>query len=62
MPPLAIAEYAVAIWIGVTSSPWPIGRFAIEDPEYLSNGSATPVSSPGSSTPVRAPKPKRCTQ
>ena len=29
----AIAEYALAIWIGVTSSPWPIGRLPMEEPE-----------------------------
>ena len=33
MPPLAIAAYALAIWIGVTSWPWPIGRLPIEEPE-----------------------------
>ena len=62
MPPLAIAEYAVAIWIGVTDSPWPIGRLPIEDPEYCEECRTMPRSSPGRSTPVRAPKPKRCTQ
>ena len=36
-----------AICIGVTSSPWPIGRLPIEEPEYLARGSATPCSSPG---------------
>ena len=34
MPPLAIAEYAAAICIGVTDSPWPIGRLPIDEPEY----------------------------
>ena len=34
IPPLAIAAYAVAIWIGVTDSPWPIGRLPIDEPEY----------------------------
>jgi hypothetical protein len=32
-PPLAIAAYAVAICIGVTAMPWPIGRLPIEEPE-----------------------------
>ncbi len=31
---MATAGYAGAIWIGVTSSPCPIGRFPIEEPEY----------------------------
>ena len=37
----------------MTSSPWPIGRLPIEEPEYSSSGSASPLSSPGRSTPVR---------
>ena len=39
MPPLAIAEYALAICSGVTSWPCPIGRLPIEEPEYLLTGS-----------------------
>ena len=62
MPPSAIAEYAVAICIGVTSSPWPIGRLPIDEPEYWDGDSVTPGSSPGRPTPVGAPKPKLCTQ
>ena len=57
MPPLAIAAYAVAICIGVTSSPCPIGRLPIDEPEYWFSASATPASSPGRSTPVGVPKP-----
>ena len=33
IPPLAIAAYAVAICIGVTAMPWPIGRLPIDAPE-----------------------------
>ena len=32
-PPFAIAAYAVAIWIGVTPMPCPIGTFPIVDPD-----------------------------
>ena len=60
-PPLAIAEYATAICIGVTAMPWPIGRLPIEAPEYLASGSTMPLSSPGRSVPVGLPKPKRRT-
>ncbi len=62
IPPLAIAEYAVAIWIGVTDSPWPIGRLPIEDPEYCDGLSTMPVCSPGRSDPVVEPNPNRWTQ
>ena len=62
MPPLAIAAYAVAIWIGVTDSPWPKGRLPIEEPEYLETGRMMPPSSPGRLTPVVVPKPKRRVQ
>ena len=62
MPPLAIAEYAAAIWIGVTDSPCPIGRLPIDEPEYCQACSTIPCSSPGRSTPVGAPKPNRWTQ
>src|ERR1700761_6098295 len=55
MPPLAIAEYAVAIWIGVTDSPWPIGRLPIDDPEYCDTCLTMPVCSPGMSEPVVCP-------
>jgi hypothetical protein len=33
VPPFAIAEYAAAIWIGVTESPCPIGRLPSVEPE-----------------------------
>ena len=62
MPPLAIAAYAVAIWIGVTARPWPSGRLPMEKPEYCSSGSGMPRSSPGRSMPVRRSKPNRRTQ
>ena len=39
MPPLAIAAYSSAIWIGVTLMPWPIGRLPIEEPEYFDRAS-----------------------
>jgi hypothetical protein len=42
--------------------PWPIGRLPIEEPEYCSRSSTMPRSSPGMSTPVGRPKPKRRTQ
>ncbi len=42
IPPLAMAEYAVAIWIGVTDSPWPMGRLPIDDPEYCEGLSTIP--------------------
>ena len=32
-PWFAIAVYAVAICIGVTAMPWPIGMFPIDEPE-----------------------------
>ena len=62
IPPLAIAEYAVAIWIGVTDSPWPMGRLPIEEPEYWAAGSTIPVCSPGMSEPVVEPNPNLRTQ
>ena len=61
-PPLAIAAYAAASCIGVTDSPWPIGRLPIEGPVYLLRASTRPGSSPGNSTFVGLPKPKRRTQ
>ncbi len=47
---------------GVTAMPCPMGRLPIEDPEYLSSGRTRPDSSPGRSTPVGLPNPKRRTQ
>ncbi len=61
-PPLAIAEYAATICIGVTDSPWPNGRLAIEEPEYCHQCRTMPLCSPGRSTPVGWPNPNRCTQ
>jgi hypothetical protein len=46
----------------VTATPWPIGRLPIDEPEYRLTGSTIPRSSPGRSTPVGEPKPKRRTQ
>ena len=63
MPPLAIAEYAAAICIGVTDSPWPNGRLAIDEPEYCDqrqDDAAAPR--PGGRRPVCAPNPNRRTQ
>jgi len=59
---LASAEYAVAICIGVTARPWPIGMFPIDEPEYCSGRSTMPLASPGTSTFVPVPKPNRRTQ
>src|SRR3954452_2448129 len=62
IPPLAIAEYAVAIWRGVTDSPCPIGRLPIDEPEYCCQCNTIPRASPGRSTPVGEPNPNRWTQ
>src|ERR1700744_5941401 len=61
IPPLAIASYTVAIWIGVTDSPWPNGSVYIDVPEYCDGARIVPACSPGSWTPVRLPRPNRCT-
>ena len=37
----------MAICIGVTDSPWPIGRLPIEEPEYCQACRTIPCSSPG---------------
>ena len=58
-PPFAIAEYMAAICIGVTAMPWPIGMLPIDESYHLSGGSRMPGASPGRSTPVVWPKPKR---
>ena len=55
---MAIAAYVLAIWIGVTDSPWPIGRLPIEEPEYSLGFSTCPASSPGRSIPVGGPRAK----
>ena len=60
---MAIAAYALAICIGVTSSPWPIGRLPIEEPEYsLEREHHARVPRRAVRRPVGAPKPKRRTQ
>src|SRR5919205_2859140 len=56
-PRFAIAAYAEAICIGVTAIPWPIGTFPIVEPDQYEG--RIPALSPGKSTPVGRPKPKR---
>ena len=59
MPPFATAPYAAAICTGVTAMPWPIGTLPIVEPDHFAGGRTMPGLSPGKSTPVTRPKPKR---
>jgi hypothetical protein len=61
-PPLPMAAYARAIWIGVTAIPCPMGTVPIVDPDHWSSGRANPEDSPGKSMPVGFPNPKRSIQ
>ena len=58
-PPLAIAAYIEAIWIGVTLMPWPIGMLPIEEPYQSSGFITSPLPSPYRCSGVSCPKPNR---
>ena len=61
-PSFATAAYAVAICIGVTAIPCPMGTVPIVEPDHWESGSTMPELSPGKSTFVFWPKPKRWIQ
>ena len=56
-PPLATAENAATIWSAVTEISWPIDMVASERPDHCAGARSWPRLSPGSPTPVGAPKP-----
>ncbi len=56
---MPIVAYALTICSGVTAMPCPIGTVPIVEPDHWSSGSTMPGLSPGKSTPVGLPKPKR---
>jgi len=57
-PWLATAERAVINWIAVTEIPWPKAIVAVSTRVHFSTGRSRPLTSPGRSMPVLAPKPK----
>ena len=61
IPPLTIAEYAVASWSEVTATPWPNAPFArsIWRQARMAGSRTMPPTSPARSTPVGLPKPIR---
>jgi hypothetical protein len=58
-PSFAIAWYIPASCSGVIDTPCPMGRLPKVVPDHCSGGGRIPPLSPGSSTPVGAPMPKR---
>src|SRR5665647_3302253 len=64
VPPFTIAQYAVASWRSVTAIPWPNAPFArsICFHGCTAGSRARPGTSPATSMPVRAPKPRRVLQ
>jgi hypothetical protein len=59
LPPLAITAIATIICSGVTPTSCPIGIRVMEILLHAWGGRMSPLISPGSSIPVRSPKPNR---
>ena len=57
-PSLASAPYAIATWIGVTESSYPMARLAALGRCHSEGGRSRPAASAGNSMPVGVPNPK----